>query len=144
MKLRFLHEELTFSVIGAFFAVHRYLGFGLLEHHYMQAREIELRERGHQVGREVYVPVSYKGHDLGRLRLDMLVDEKLVVEGKAGFELHKSAKAQVYTYLKATHLEVGLLLHFGPEANFFRLDFRHSPPAQHLASRTQGSQDQDD
>ena len=126
MKAQFLYEELTFSVIGGFFEVHKYLGFGLLEHHYMQALEIELRARGHQVGREVYVPVSYKAHNIGRLRLDMVVDEKLVVEGKAGFELHKSAKAQVYSYLKATHLEVGLLLHFGPEANFYRLDFRHS------------------
>ena len=132
------HEELTFSAIGGFFEVHNHLGFGLLEHHYMQALEIELRARGHQVGREVHVPVFYKGHDLGKLRLDMVVDEKLVVEGKAGFELHKSAKAQVYSYLKATHLEVGLLLHFGPEANFYRLDFRHSPPETSIKNK--GSQ----
>ena len=135
MRDPLLHEQLTFSVIGGFFEVHKYLGFGLLEHHYMKALEIELRARGHLVGREVYVPVFYKDHDLGKVRLDMLVDEKLVVEGKAGFDLHKSAKAQVYSYLKATKLEVGLLLHFGPEANFYRLDFRHSASAT-TASRT--------
>ena len=56
----------------------------------------------------------------------MIVDEKLVVESKSTYEVPKAAKRQVYNYLRATKLEVGLLLHFGPEANFYRLDFRHA------------------
>ena len=64
------HEDLTFSVIGAFFEVYRELGFGFLEHLYVMALERELRARGHQVGREIWVPVLYKGEQIGRQRLD--------------------------------------------------------------------------
>lgn len=137
-----VEEELTFSVIGAFFEVYNTLGHGFLEHLYVIALERELLARGHRVAREVSVPVFYKGHELGRQRLDMIVDEKLVVETKSTYVLPREAKAQLYNYLKATGLEVGLLLHFGPEANFYRLDFRQKPGG--LASRRKGRQDQTD
>ena len=117
----FLHERLTYSVIGAFFEVYNTLGFGFLEHLYVVAMERELVARGHRVAREFSVPVSYKGEELGRQRLDMIVDETLVVETKASYDLHKAAARQVYNYLRATKLEVGLLLHFGPEPAFYRL-----------------------
>jgi GxxExxY protein len=117
----FVHERLTYSVIGAFFEVYNTLGFGFLEHLYVMALERELAARGHRVAREVSVPVSYKGEELGRQRLDMIVDEMLVVETKAGYDLHKAAARQVYNHLRATKLEVGLLLHFGPEPAFYRL-----------------------
>jgi GxxExxY protein len=108
-------------VIGAFYEVYNALGFGFLEHLYVMALETELRERGHAVAREVGVPVFYKGRELGYQRLDMIVDEKLVVETKSTFELHKAAQRQLRSYLQATKLEVGLLLHFGPEARFYRV-----------------------
>jgi GxxExxY protein len=127
MAAGLLLEQLTYSVIGAFFEVYNHLGFGFLEQVYMDALEIELKARGHKVEREVLVAVFYKGHELRKQRLDMMVDGKLVVEGKATLELHRASKRIVYSYLKGTGLEVGLLLHFGPEANFYRLDFRHSP-----------------
>jgi len=121
MRLDDLYEgQLTYSVIGAFREVHRVLGFGFREHVYMMALERELRARGHQVDREVYVPVFYKGEELARERLDMVVDKKLVVEVKATLDLHKSARVQLFNYLKATKLEVGLLLHFGPFARPYR------------------------
>ena len=120
-----VEERLTQSVIGAFYDVYNTLGFGFLEHLYALALELELRERGHHVAREVGVPVLYKGKDLGTQRLDMIVDERLVVETKATYELHKAASRQVYNYLRATRLEVGLLLHFGPEPRFFRLFCRN-------------------
>ncbi len=116
-----IEERLTHSVIGAFYEVYNTLGFGFLEHLYVMALEIELLERGHRVAREVGVPVFYKGRELGYQRLDMIVDEKLVVEIKSTFELHKAAQRQIRNYLQATRLEVGLLLHFGPEAKFFRV-----------------------
>ena len=62
----------------------------------------------------------YKGDELSRQRLDMVVDGKIVVETKSTHDLHKGARRQVYNYLKATNLEVGLLLHFGPVARFYR------------------------
>jgi GxxExxY protein len=126
-------EDLTRSVIGAFYEVYNTLGFGFLEHVYAAALERELRERGHDVGREVSVVIYYKGVELARQRLDMVVDGKLVVEIKSTYELHKAAPRQVYSYLRATDMEVGLLLHFGPRPAFFRLTFtndrkHHSAP----------------
>jgi len=116
-----LEERLTHSVIGAFYRVYNELGFGFLEHVYAMALERELRARGHVVGCELYVPVFYRGEELAKQRIDMLVDETLVVESKATVTLHKSASRQVYNYLCATRLQVGLLLHFGPEPAFYRL-----------------------
>ena len=117
---RLIHESLTRSVIGAFFEVYNTLGFGFLEHIYILALERELRSRGHQVRREAGVCVMYKGEELTYQRLDMIVDDVLVVEVKWTAELHKGANRQVYNYLRATNLEVGLLLHFGPEAKVYR------------------------
>jgi GxxExxY protein len=115
-----IEEVLTNSVIGAFYEVYNTLGFGFLEHTYEMALERELLSRGHRVARQVAVMVWYKEHELGIQRVDMVVDDKLVVEIKATYELHKAANRQVFNYLKATRLEVGLLLHFGPAPRFFR------------------------
>ena len=116
-----VEEQLTHSVIGAFFDVYNALGYGFLEQVYMSALERELRARSHAVGREVYVPVLYKGEAISRQRIDMIVDQRLVVEAKSTQELHKSASRQIFNYLRATRLQVGLLLHFGPEPCFYRL-----------------------
>jgi GxxExxY protein len=116
-----VEEQLTRSVIGAFFEVYNTLGFGFLEHIYVMALERELLTRGHRVAREVSVHVTYKGHILGVQRIDMIVDEKLIVEIKSCPELPVAARRQVFNYLRATKLEVGLLLHFGLEPRFHRL-----------------------
>jgi GxxExxY protein len=123
-----IEEQLTKSVIGAFYEVYNTLGYRYLEQVYLAALERELRARGHAVGREVWVPVHYKGEVISRQRLDMIVDERLVVEAKSTQELHKSAPRQVYNYLRATRLQVGLLLHFGPEPAFYRLVHTHPDP----------------
>ena len=78
-----MEEALTRSVIGCFFDVYNTLKFGLLESLYSRALEWELLSRGHRVTREFGVRVSYKGIDLGVQRLDLVVDEKLVVEIKS-------------------------------------------------------------
>ena len=121
-----LEEALTRSVIGAFFEVYNTLGYGFLEHLYVTALERELIGPGHAVARQVCIRVFYKEHDLGDQRLDMIVDQKLVVEVKSTQALHRRAPRQVYNYLRATNLEVGLLLHFGPEPSFYRLISRNS------------------
>ncbi len=99
--------------------------------------EQELRGRGHRVAREVAVQVMYKRTVLGIQRLDLLVDDKLVIETKASSELHKAATRQLYNYLRATNLRVGLLLHFGPEPCFHRIvgsrnktDPKHQPRSE--------------
>jgi GxxExxY protein len=116
-----LHDELTHSVIGAFYEVYNTLSHGYLESIYLAALERELRMRGHRVARELSVRVIYKGEEIGTQRLDMVVDDVLIVEAKASHALHESASRQLYNYLRATNLELGLLLHFGPKAQFFRI-----------------------
>jgi GxxExxY protein len=112
-------EDLIYSVVGAFYEVYNTLRYGFFEQLYAAAIELELRGRGHDVAREVAVPVIYKGGVLGTQRLDMIVDDRLVVENKSTRELHPSAMRQVYSYLHATRLSVGLVLHFGPEARYY-------------------------
>ena len=116
-----LYAELTRSVIGCFYRVHRELGFGYREHLYALALERELAEVGHRVDREVAVMVYYRGRPLARQQLDMIVDAKVVIEIKAMAHLPPDATAQLFSYLCATDLEVGLLLHFGREPRFYRV-----------------------
>ena len=120
-RIELIERQLTRSVIGAFYEVYKTLGFGFLEHIYVMALERELLARGHRVAREVSIHVTYKGHVLGVQRIDMIVDEKLVVETKSNVELPMTAQRQLFNYLRATSLEVGLLLHFGQEPRFHRL-----------------------
>ena len=135
MSKRDLFEEpLTRSVIGAFYDVYNTLGYGFLEHLYVSALERELSWRGYQVGREVNVPVVYKGFDLGKQRLDLIVNGTLVVEVKSSHDLPVIASRQLYNYLRATNLRLGLLLHFGPKPRFYRV-FREGSDAQVRASR---------
>lgn len=116
-----IEERLTHSVIGVFFDVYNALGFGFLETLYLTAMEIELVDRGHSVAREFPVKVHYRGREIGTHRLDMVVDQRLVLEAKSTVALHPAADRQVFNYLKATRLEVGLLLHFGPKPRFRRM-----------------------
>lgn len=121
-----IEEQLTHSVIGAFYSVYNALGYGFLEQVYVISLGYELESRGHAVAREVSVPIYYKGRLAAFQRIDMIVDGKLIVEAKSSAELHKSATRQLLSYLRATGLEVGLVLHFGPEAKFHRMVSRPS------------------
>ena len=114
-------ERLTHLIIGAFFRVYNRLGYGFLEHVYAAALERELVGLGLRVGREYWVRSYYDGLELCQQRLDFVVDDKVVVELKSTVELRRAAPRQLLNYLRATNLEVGLLLHFGPEAKFYRL-----------------------
>lgn len=136
-RVQLIEERLTHSAIGAFFEVYNTLGYGFLEHLYVRAMEEELRARGHRVAREVVVRVVYKGINLGIQRLDLVVDDSLVIEAKASTELHTAASRQLYNYLRATNLRVGLLLHFGPKPGFHRIispihrnDPKHQPRSE--------------
>ena len=117
---KLVHREVTHAVIGAFYEVYNTLGFGFLESIYAAALERELVARGHRVAREFAVHVTYKGEDIGFHRADMLVDEKVVVEIKSTTVLAPTAERQLFNYLRGTSLDVGLLLHFGPEPKFYR------------------------
>jgi len=107
-------------VIGAFYDVYNAMGYGFLEGTYLNALEAELTARGHEVAREVAVVIRYKGKPVGLQRIDMIVDGGVVVEVKSTERLAQSGHRQLLSYLAASDLEVGLLLHFGPEAKFYR------------------------
>jgi len=121
MGEKLLEEKLTRSVIGAFFKVYNALRFGFVEHNYAQALTIELVKRGHRVEREKSVTVFYEGEPLSTQRMDMIVDDRLVIEIKSTAVLSPYAIRQLHNYLRATDLELGLLLHFGPKAKFYRV-----------------------
>jgi len=116
-----IEERRTHSIIGAFYDVYRVLGFGFLENVYVLALERELLARKHDVGREVSVPIIYKGEELCTQRFDMIVDDKVIVEVKSSHDLPSVAHRQLYSYLRNTCLEVGLLFHFGQQPKFYRL-----------------------
>src|SRR2546423_5940198 len=116
-----LHGELTEQVIGAFFDVYRILRPGYLESTYAGAMALELSDRGIAFEREAALRVLYKGRVAGIYRPDFFVDGRLIVELKATRAVGDADKRQIVHYLRATKTQVGLLLHFGPEANFFRI-----------------------
>jgi GxxExxY protein len=120
-EISLVERESTNAIIGAFFEVYNTLGFGFLEHVYSVALERELIARGRVVGTEVSIPISYKGDFLTYYRADIVVDENVVVEVKSTQVFPPFTTRQVINYLRATKLEVALILHFGPEAKFYRV-----------------------
>jgi GxxExxY protein len=106
------HDPLTERILGCAIEVHRILGPGLLESAYVEALGVELGQAGLRFARQVPVPLSYKGHDLGEYRLDLLVEEAVVVEVKAVERFDPVHEAQLLTYLRLTGKRVGLLINF--------------------------------
>lgn len=130
MRGELLEAERVNSIVGAFYRVYNYYGFGLSEAIYAGALEYELGDRGHEVVRELAVRVAYLGRHVAWQRLDMVVDNRVIVEIKATETLSKAASRQVITYLRATVFEVGVLLHFGERPSFDRfVDFPKDRPA---------------
>jgi GxxExxY protein len=123
VKNTLLHEELSKSIIGAFFESYDALDFGFLEHICVNTLERELVRRGHVVSRELGVQVWVKNEVVGTQRLDMVVDDKIIVEVKSSWAIPPGAMRQITSYLRGTNLEVGLLLHFGEEPTFHRFVF---------------------
>jgi len=122
---KLIEEALTRSVTGSFYEVYRQLGFGFRELIYSLALERDLVAKGHRVDREVLVMVYFRGEPLARQTLDMIVDDKLVLELKSTARLEPDATRQLFGYLSATDLELGLLLHFGKEARFYRVIYEN-------------------
>ena len=106
-------NALSESIIGAAIAVHRELGPGLLESAYEACLEYELMQRGLKVGRQQPLPVVYRGVQVEcGYRIDLLVNDLVILELKAVERLEKVHEAQLHTYLRLTDLNLGLLLNF--------------------------------
>jgi GxxExxY protein len=113
---------LTEKIIGVFYEVYNELGFGFLESVYREAMLIALRQVGLRVGAEVPVPVSFRGSLVGVFRADLVVEERVIVELKTSEGISKAHEAQVLHYLRASAMEVGLVMNFGPDARFRRVE----------------------
>ena|SRR5687767_1719091 len=126
-----LQANVTDKIIGAFFTVYNKLGFGFLESVYSNAMTIELGKRLLAVRREVPVEVIYKGVGVGTFRVDMLVADAVLVEVKATETLSDADERQLLNYLRATSIEVGMLLHFGPKAKYRRFVYSNTSKQLH-------------
>ena len=119
----FKHGEITQKVIGVFYEVYNELGHGFLESVYEKSLEIALNSMGVGVRRQIEIPVSFRGQNVGIFTADMLVEDCVLLELKAARSLDTSHVAQLLNYLRATDIEVGLLLNFGLKPEFKRLLF---------------------
>jgi GxxExxY protein len=116
----FKHKDITEKIIKGFYEVYNELGHGFLESVYEEALYIVLKEYGLQVDKQKEVTVYFRGHEVGVFRADLVVNDCVIVEIKAVSILHPKHEAQTINYLKATRIEVGLLLNFGEKAEFRR------------------------
>jgi GxxExxY protein len=116
-------RELTDRIIGIFFDVYNELGPGFLESVYEEAMLVALRAAGLRVERQVPLIVYFRGVPVGTFRADLVVEETVVLELKAGRHLEPAHEAQLLNYLRASRLEVGLLFNFGPRPTFRRAVF---------------------
>jgi len=109
-------NEISYKIIGCAIEVHKHLGPGLLESVYELCFIDEMRSQGLAVKSQVYVPIHYKGKDLGgTLKLDLLVNDIIIVEDKAVEQMIPLYKAQLLSYLKLVGKPKGLLINFNCE-----------------------------
>lgn len=117
------HAVLTELIIGVFYEVYNELGFGFLESVYRKSLHLALTSKGLSVEAEVPVPVLFRGINVGDFRADLLVNRCILLELKIAEAISVAHEAQLLNYLRATSLEIGLILNFGPKAHIRRLLF---------------------
>ena len=125
-KEKLLHAELTERIIGVYYDVYNEVGHGFLETVYRKAMQIALAEAGLLVQNEFPIPVWFRGQEVGIFRADLLVANCILLELKAVAALDRAHEAQLLHYLRATEIELGLLLNFGgTKPQFRRLVFQN-------------------
>src|SRR5262245_25753746 len=117
------HRTLTDAVISCFYTVYNTLGYGFLEKVYENALFLELGKQGINAHAQYPIAVYYGSEPVGEYFADILVEEVVIVEIKAARSILPEHEAQLLNYLKATEMEVGLLLNFGPKPEFKRRAF---------------------
>ena len=117
---RFKHKEITDIILRSFYEVYNELGGGFLESVYENALYIVLTGYGLSVERQKDISVFFRGNIVGVFKADLIINEKVIVELKAVRALDPAHEAQLINYLKATNIEVGLLLNFGRKPEFKR------------------------
>ena len=123
MSPEYKHSDITEKIIKAAFEVFNTLGYGFLEKVYENALYIELVNAGLKVKRQHAINVLYKGEPVGDYIADLIVEDKVIIEIKAISQLNTIHEVQLVNYLKATGIEVGLLINFGPKIKVTRKIF---------------------
>ena len=123
MDLDIKYKELTEKIIKVFYKVYNRLGYGFLEKIYENGMMIELKKEDLSAVAQFPIKVHYDDEIIGEYFADILVDNKVIVEIKASRSLAPENEAQLLNYLKATDIEVGLLLNFGPKPEIKRKVF---------------------
>jgi len=118
--MELLHKEITNKIIQSFYKVYNDLGFGFLEKVYERALLIELEASGLYCEKQKPIKVYYNEQIVGDYFADIIVNEIVIIELKAAESLCEEHELQLINYLKATEIEVGLLLNFGKEPLFKR------------------------
>lgn len=116
----YLHSEITGLVLKAFFKVYNQLGYGFLEKVYENALMIELGKTGLKCVQQANIPVYYETEKVGNYTADIIVNDCVILELKAAEMIIPEHEAQLVNYLRATDLEVGLLLNFGKKPQYTR------------------------
>ena len=111
----FKHKALTEQIIQIFYKVYNTLGYGFLEKLYESAMMIEFKMKGIPAVSQSPIKVHYNNELIGEYYADIMVDDKVIVEIKAAKTMASEHEAQLLNYLKATDIEVGLLLNYGPK-----------------------------
>lgn len=108
-----VENELSYKIIGSAIEVHKNLGVGLLESTYESALAYELKKLGFNVKRQIYLPLQYKEMNIeNAYKIDLLIEDKVIVEVKSVLEIHPVFNAQLLTYLKLANIKLGLLINF--------------------------------
>jgi len=123
MNENFKHEDVTEIVIRSFFKVYNTLGYGFLERVYENALFCELANTELIVEKQNRINVFYKGEVVGKYVADLVINNNVIIEIKAAENLCEEHECQLINYLKATNIEVGLLLNFGKKPQFRRKVF---------------------
>src|SRR5699024_10134600 len=126
MGIDYLHRDITETIIKSFYKVYNTLGYGFLEKVYEYAMFLELREREMFVEKQKRIQVHYREEIIGDYYADLIVNEKVIIELKAAETLCKEHEFQLINYLKATDIEIGLLLNFGKEPELRRKIFSNT------------------
>jgi GxxExxY protein len=117
----FLHKSLSDSILKAYYEVYNELGYGFLEKVYQNALYIELKSQGFKMEAQKQIKVYYKSQMVGEYFADLIIDDSITLELKACECLMDEHQAQLLNYLKATKVEIGILLNFGTIPEFKRL-----------------------
>ena len=116
-----LHQQITDSILKVYYDVYNQLGYGFLEKVYQNAMYFELKNKGYKVEAQKPIKVYLRNQLIGEYYADLLVEDKVIIELKACEVLMNVHIAQLMNYLKATEIEIGLLLNFGEDAEFKRI-----------------------